>query len=250
MHDGTPVQGPATADTVEGEDADQGCEGVGDVVEPRDPLAVGVADAGNTEDGGRVDGDTSDTDPFLHDLKPDDKLHTTAGVELAGADAEKHGDVGVVLGSCTLEFANVLDVLELGLGSPSILTGFTTKTSENVTSLLISTDFDKISGRFWEEPDRDGENHERDDLEGDRETPDEAVVTAAVTVVCTAEFEPVCNHDTEDVESKFNGDELTARSVFGGFGGPDWDDGVEDTGSKAIDKTGCHSVSHFVEHEN
>ena len=147
-------------------------------------------------------------------------------MELAGADAEQHGDVGVVLGGRAFEFGDILDVLELGLGSPSILAGFTTKTSEDVASLFVSANLDQISGRLGEEPDRDGESEEREDLEGDGETPDEAVITASVTVVCTAEFKPVCNNDTEDIESELDGDELTARSVFGGLGGPHWDDGV------------------------
>lgn len=42
-------------------------------------------------------------------------------------------------------------------------------------------------------------------------------------------LKPVCHHNAEDVQRKFYGHELTARLVFGYFGGPDGDDGVEDS---------------------
>ena len=188
LHDGAPVECPSAADTIQGEDADQGGEGVGDVVEAGDPFAGSIADDGDTEDGGSVDGHAGDANPFLHDLEPDDELDTAAGVKLTGADAEKHGEVGVVLGCGTFKLGNVLDVLELGFGSTDILTSFTTKASENVASFVVPAHLDKISRRFGEEPHRGSKNKERDDLECDGEPPGEAIVSSPVTVIRTAKF--------------------------------------------------------------
>ena len=93
LDDGAPVQSPTTADAIESEDTDEGCKHVGDGVETGDPLNLLVADTGGTEDGRGVDGDTSNTNPFLHDLEPDDELDTATGVEFARADTEEHGEV-------------------------------------------------------------------------------------------------------------------------------------------------------------
>jgi len=127
LDDGAPVEGPATADFVEGEDADEGGEHVGDGVETGDPLDLTVADTGCAEDGGSVDGDTGDTNPFLHDLEPDDKLDTATGVKFAGADTEEHGEVGLCLGGLAFELGNVADVLELGFGLAHVFAGFATE---------------------------------------------------------------------------------------------------------------------------
>ena len=94
-------------------------------------------------------------------------------------------------------------------------------------------------------------------MKGDGETPHEGrvaivgrIVGAATKKCCQlmkivirggqrihSLFEPVCNHDTEDVESKFNGDELTTRRMLGSLGGPYRYDGVEDTGTPSVDQT-------------
>ena len=77
---------------------------------------------------------------------------------------------------------NVDDVLEFGLGSDSVLSFIATKTGENVSSFLVTTDFaepllssqsivhkwrllDTYSRRFGEEPDDAKEHEQRDDLE-------------------------------------------------------------------------------------
>ena len=56
---------------------------VGDSVQSRDPLDLGIGDTSSTEDSWSEDGHTGDTNPLLHDLKPDDELNTTTGVKLA-----------------------------------------------------------------------------------------------------------------------------------------------------------------------
>ena len=116
LDDGAPVEGPAATNSVESEDADQGSEHVDNVVETGDPLDGGVGDTSSTEDGGSEDGDTGDTDPFLHNLKPDNELDTTTGVELARPDTEEHVDVGLACGRLSLKLSDVADVLELSLG--------------------------------------------------------------------------------------------------------------------------------------
>lgn len=57
---GAPVEGPAAADAIQGEDADERGQHVGDVVQAADPLAIGGADACQGEDGWAVDGDARD----------------------------------------------------------------------------------------------------------------------------------------------------------------------------------------------
>ena len=50
-------------------------------------------------------------------------------------------------------------------------------------------------------------------------------------------FEPVRHNNTKDVEREFNGDELTSRSMTGCLGGPYGCNGIQDTGSYAIEDT-------------
>jgi hypothetical protein len=54
LADGTPVEGLAAADLVEGEDADEGAEHVEDCVEAGDPLGFVGVETGDAEDGGCV----------------------------------------------------------------------------------------------------------------------------------------------------------------------------------------------------
>ena len=59
-----------------------------DGIQSRNPLHLRIGNTSGTENGGSEDSHTSDTDPLLHDLEPDDKLNTAASVKLAGADTE------------------------------------------------------------------------------------------------------------------------------------------------------------------
>ena len=52
-------------------------------VKSRDPLYITVADTSGSENGWGKDGDTSDTNPLLHDLKPYNELNAATGVEFA-----------------------------------------------------------------------------------------------------------------------------------------------------------------------
>lgn len=173
LHDGAPVERPATADAVEGEDADEGGEHVEDIIEAGDPLHVAVRDTGDGEDGGRVDGYARDTDPFLHDLQPDDELDPPAGVQLTGVDAEEHVDVGVPPGALTLEQDSVPDILEFSLGFTFIGAGFAAETAEDVAGFFFAANFAEPAGGFGEGPADGEEEEEGDDLEGDGEAPDE-----------------------------------------------------------------------------
>ena len=110
-----------------------------DIIETRDPLHFAVADTCDTEDGRRVDGYTSDTDPLLHELKPDDELDTTIGVKLAEANAEEHSEVRLGLGGLPYKLSNVADILEFSFGLASIRTSLATETTENVTSCFLAT---------------------------------------------------------------------------------------------------------------
>lgn len=50
---------------------------------------------------------------------------------------------------------------------------------------------------------------------------------------------PVSNDDTENVQSKFDGDKLSTGLVLGSLGGPDGNDGVEHSCTPSIDETGA-----------
>ena len=114
LADGAPVECPAAANAIEGEHANESGEldwtsvshwihrasqentyHVEDIVQSRDPLNILRGDTSNSEDCGGVDSDPSNTNPLLHNLEPDDELHTSSSVEFAGSNTEKHGVVGV-----------------------------------------------------------------------------------------------------------------------------------------------------------
>ena len=146
---------------------------VKDVVQPRNPLTLGLWDTGDGVNLWLIDGDTGDTDPLLHDLKPNDKLDATPGVELARADAEKHVEIRVALRRLSLQLGDVADVLELGFGLAHVLAGLTTEPAEDIASLFLAADLGEPTWGLGEEPDDGEEEDERDDLESDGEAPDE-----------------------------------------------------------------------------
>ena len=102
-----------------------------------------VGNPGSTEDGWSEDGDPGNTDPFLHDLEPDDELDATASVELAGSDTEEHREVRRMAGRLSFKFSNVANILKFGFGFASICACFPSKTAEDVTGFFLTTDFHK-----------------------------------------------------------------------------------------------------------
>ena len=176
LYDGTPVESPATTDTIKSEDTDECGECVGDVVQSRDPLGGFVRDTGNTENGRGVDGDTGNTDPFLEDLEPDDELNTTSCVELARANTEEHADVRVRAGRLTLKLGDVADILKFGFGLAHVGAGLATKTTQDVAGFFFTANLGEPTWRLGEEPDNAEEDKKRQDLEGNGESPDELVV--------------------------------------------------------------------------
>lgn len=88
-----------------------------------------MRDTCDAEDSRSVDGHTRNTDPFLHDLEPDDQLHSAAGVQLASADAEEHMNVRVPMSTLAFELDGVADILIFGLGFAHVISGFTSKTT-------------------------------------------------------------------------------------------------------------------------
>lgn len=234
LTDGAPVECPATTDSIEGEDANQSREHVCDVIETRYPETVSRRNTGDGEDGGAVDGDTSDADPLLENLEPDDELDAAPGVQLAGLPAQEHGQVAVLARSLALELDDVADILELGFGGS---VPFTAETAEDEPSFFLAPDFDEPARGFRHRPYDDEEEDEGHDLESNGEAPDEGGVF--VGIEGGSIFDPVRDDDAENVESEFDGDELTAGRVAGGFGGPDGGNGVEDAGSDAVQDTGA-----------
>lgn len=117
-----------------------------------------VGNTSSAEDGGSKDGHTRDTNPLLHDLEPDNELNTTTSVKFARADTEKHRDVGLTLGRLTLEFSDISNILEFGLGFANILASLATKAAKNVTGLFFTANLDEPTGRLGEEPTNCKEN--------------------------------------------------------------------------------------------
>ena len=209
---------------------------VSDGVQTADPLDISLANTSGPKNGGRVNCHSSDTDPFLHNLEPDDKLDAATSVELAGTSAGKHGPVRGAGCSLSLEFGNVADILEFRLGLAHIFTSLASQTAKDIATFLLTANFDQPTRRFREEP-NDCEKEEKwNDLESDREAPNERAI--ALGVEGASIFEPVSDDDTEDIQSEFNGDKFSSGFVFGCLSGPHGYDGVQDSGAPAIDKTG------------
>ena len=116
---------------------------VRDSIQTGDPLYLCVGDTGCTEYGGSKDGHAGNTDPLLHDLEPDNQLNTTASVEFAGADTEKHRNVGLSLRGLTFELSDVANILEFGLSLAHVCTRLATESSKDVTGLFLSANFDE-----------------------------------------------------------------------------------------------------------
>lgn len=55
------------------------------------------------------------------------------------------------------------------------------------------------------------------------------------------QFKPVRHDNAENVECKLKGNKLSARGVSSRLGSPNWCNGVKDTGSDAVQDSGCAS---------
>ena len=201
MNDRAPVQGPATTDPVQGENANESCHlhiintysgnrhkgtyHVGNGVQPRDPLHLVVRDTSGTEDGRSEDSHTGDTDPLLHDLKPDNELYTAASVEFARADTEKHSNVRLAFGGLAFELCDVANILEFGLSFANIFTGLASKTAKNIASLVFAANLDEPTGGLGEEPADCKEEQQRGNLECNRESPGELACSSLIKVAAT-----------------------------------------------------------------
>ena len=133
-----------------------------------------------------TNGDTSNTNPLLENLKPHDKLHTTTNMERSrraasnslGHNIPRHMEITVQLAGLLLQFGDIANILEFGFGQ-IIVSSFATKPAKNIASFVFATDFDKPTGRLREEPDNDEEEDQWNNLEGDGESPDEWTVATA-----------------------------------------------------------------------
>ena len=155
-------------------------------VQPRDPLYLVIRDTGSTEDCWSKNGHTSNTNPFLHDLKPDNKLYAPSSVELARADTEEHGDVRLRFCRLAFELCDVADILEFCFGLAHILAGLTTKATKDITSLIFTTNLDEPTWGLGEHPTDRKEKEQRSNLEGNRKSPGEFTSSALVEVAATA----------------------------------------------------------------
>ncbi len=133
-----------------------------------------------------TNGDTSNTNPLLENLKPNNKLHTTTNMELSrraasnslGHNIPRHVEITVQLAALLLQFGDIANILELGFGQ-IIVSSFATKPAKNIASFVFATDFDKPTGRLGEEPDNDEEEDQWKNLKGDGKTPHKWTVATA-----------------------------------------------------------------------
>lgn len=82
--------------------------------------------------------------------------------------------ITLLAGSLLLQLNNSTDVLVFQLGIFLILTGVTTQACEDISCFRPPADFGEPAGTLREEEADGEEEQEREDLEGDGETPDEA----------------------------------------------------------------------------
>lgn len=96
-----------------------------------------------------TDRHSSDTYPFLQNLKPNHKLHTTTKVELSRRATTspfrhhipEHMEVAVEFAGFPLEFCYVANILEFCLGKTIFV--FTAEASEDVASFSFAANFDE-----------------------------------------------------------------------------------------------------------
>lgn len=191
-------------------------------------------DTSDCEDGRPIDCDTGDADPLLENLEPDDELDAATGVELARAPAEKHGQVAILARGLPLQLDNVADILKFSFRRTVT---FTAETAKYESGFFLTPDFDEPSRGLGHSPYDEEEEDEGYDLESNGEAPDEGGYF--LPVERGAVFNPVSDDDTENVESEFDRDELTARCVAGGFGGPDRGDGIKNAGPDTVEGPGA-----------
>lgn len=120
-----------------------------------------------------TNGHASDANPFLHDLQPHDQLHATAEMQFARLVAEQHSEIGGAVGHGFLELGHAQDVTEFSLRTDSVLVAGSAQPAEDISGFLFAADFDQPSGRLGEEPYRNEQDDQKDDLEGDGESPAE-----------------------------------------------------------------------------
>ncbi len=144
-----------------------------------------VRDTGSTEDCWGKNGHTSNTNPFLHDLEPDNKLYTPSSMELARADTEEHRDVRLRFCRLAFELCDVADILKFRLGLAHILAGLTTEATKDIPSLIFTTNLNQPTWGLGEHPTDCEEKEQRSNLEGNREPPGEFTSPPLVKIAAT-----------------------------------------------------------------
>ena len=90
----------------------------------------------------------------------------------------EHGPVGGALCELALEFGNVLDIQEFGIGCSDTFRVVTTKTPKDVPGFLSPAGLGKPSGRLREEPDNAEQEQKGNNLERNWESPPDLAITA------------------------------------------------------------------------
>ena len=155
---------------------------VSDGIQSRNPLHLAVGNTSGTEDGRSEDGHTSDANPLLHNLKPDNELYTTSSVELARANTEEHSEIRLGFGSLAFELCNVADVLEFRLGSANIFTSLASKAAQNIASLVFAANLNEPTWGLGKEPTDCKEDQQWENLECNGKPPGELTSSSLVEV--------------------------------------------------------------------
>ena len=108
------------------------------VVQTANPLTVSRRYAGYGEDGRAIYRDACNANPLLQNLEPNDKLHSSSGMQLALLDAKEHGEITGRLRVVSLQLHDVEDVLVLGIGNAVVLAA---KPAEYESGFIVSTYF-------------------------------------------------------------------------------------------------------------
>jgi hypothetical protein len=79
-------------------------------------------------------------------LEPHDQLDASAGVQLPGANTEKHVEVALISEVGAFELTGCNNVLKFSLCLLLVFTGISAQTGKDIATLCFSADFNKPSG--------------------------------------------------------------------------------------------------------
>jgi hypothetical protein len=107
--------------------------------------------------------------PFLHNLQPNDKLDATPNMQITRSSSRNHRKVRRIKLPRPLQLGDIADVLKLCLCRDSV----TAQAAEDIPRFLLTAHLDEPPRGLGEEPYRNKEDYQREDLERNGESPAE-----------------------------------------------------------------------------